>query len=119
MTGALPRFVEGRFADIEDCTVFTAHFTDYIEAHRADWRPIDLPGLRLNRGGSAEGHWYIMPEVGLPCREWLERYADGVEILADGNEIYMICELLRGYDTWVDSLFPPENICTVHGGFRF
>ncbi len=66
----------------------------FIEAERAGWRLIDLPGLRLNRGGSSEGYWYIMPEVGLPMGEWLERFADGVEILADGNEIYAVGESL-------------------------
>ena len=84
----------------------------YIEAARAGWQLIDLPGLRLNRGGSAEGYWYIMPEVGLPMGDWLERFADGVEILSEsyGNEIYVVCDLIRGYDEWIDSLYPPENV---------
>lgn len=84
----------------------------YIEAVHAGWQLIDLPGLRLNRGGSAEGYWYIMPEVGLPMGDWLERFADGVEILSEsyGNEIYVVCDLIRGYDKWIDSLYPPENV---------
>ncbi|MBQ7929655.1 MAG: hypothetical protein IJ334_01360 [Clostridia bacterium] len=84
----------------------------YIEAARAGWQLIDLPGIRLNRGGSAEGYWYIMPEVGLPMGDWLERFADGVEILSEsyGNEIYVVCDLIRGYDEWIDSLYPPENV---------
>lgn len=80
-----------------------------IKAERAGWQMIDLPGLRLNRGGSSEGYWYIMPEVGLPMGEWLERFADGVEILSESyeKEIYAVCDFVRGYDEWIDSLYPP------------
>lgn len=82
----------------------------YIEAERAGWQLIDLPGLRLNRGGSTEGYWYIMPEVGLPAGDWLERFADGVIILADGNEVYAVCELVREEcDPSINVLYPPEN----------
>lgn len=82
-----PTFEPGKYTQDELKRTF------YIEARRAEWRLIDLPGLRLNRGGSTEGHWYIMSDdVGLPCGEWLERCADGVEILADGNEVYAVCE---------------------------
>ena len=84
----------------------------YIEAARAGWQLIDLPGLRLNRGGSSEGYWYIMPEVGLPMGDWLERFTDGVEILADGNEIYVVCDLMREEcDPSISILYPPENVC--------
>jgi len=101
-----PAYEPGKFTPAEMRCFY------YIEAARAGWQLIDLPGLRLNRGGSPEGHWYILPEVGLPMGEWLERFADGVEILSESyrNEIYAVCDLVRGYDEWIDSLYPPENV---------
>ena len=101
-----PAYEPGKFTPEEMREKFV------VEAARAGWRLIDLPGLRLNRGGSSEGYWYIMPEVGLPMGDWLERFADGVEILADGNEVYVVCDLLREEcDPSIRSLYPPENVC--------
>lgn len=99
-----PAYEPGKFTTEEMRRKYT------IKAERAGWRLIDLPGLRLNRGGSSEGYWYILPEVGLPMNDWLERFADGVEILADGNEMYVVCDpVWEECDPSIRSLYPPEN----------
>ncbi len=52
--------------------------TTCVKARRAYWRIIDRPGSHLQRGGTEDAVWYVIPGLWLP----LERYAQIIEELA-------------------------------------
>jgi len=55
------------------------------------WRIVDRPGLHLQRGGTRDAVWYVIPGLWLPMNENLEDYTQIVEELAstvEGAKLY-------------------------------
>jgi len=50
------------------------------------WRIIDRPGLRLQRGGTKNAVWYVIPGLGLPTHENSEEYTQIIKELASAVE---------------------------------
>jgi len=62
-----------------------------VTARKMYWRIVDQPGLRLQRGGTRDAVWYVIPGLWIPMHENLEDYTQIVEELAstvEGAKLY-------------------------------
>ena len=57
-----------------------------VIARKMYWRILDRPGLRLQRGGTIDAVWYVIPGLCLPIHEDLEEYTQIIEELASTVE---------------------------------
>lgn len=55
----------------------------HVTARKMYWRITDRPGLNLQRGGTKDAFWYVIPNLWLPMNERLEDYTRIVEELAE------------------------------------
>lgn len=62
-----------------------------VKARRLFWRIIDRPGNHLQRGGTEDAVWYVIPGLWLPMYENLENYTQIIEELSstvEGAKLY-------------------------------
>jgi len=58
----------------------------HVTARKMYWRIVDRPGLRLQRGGTKDAVWYVIPGLWLPMHENSEDYTQIIEELASAVE---------------------------------
>lgn len=54
----------------------------HVTARKMYWRIVDRPGLHLQRGGTKDAVWYVIPDIWLPMNKNLDDYTQIVEELA-------------------------------------